>query len=125
MAAALVLAVVAAWQTAELARLRPPGAVITATVLAREMRAPAPGAVTQSTVILAVPGLGIVTTPHPPASLISLWPGATVAVYCHDGGIVYAPAIAERRHRATLIALACALAVATVSGLATRLTRPR
>ena len=132
-AAALVLCGVAAVQTLRLVQMEPAGARVTATVLAREMLLPAPGAaLSESTVTLLVtdPELGTftATTPHPPASLTEVWEGGPVAVTVDEapGGaqhIAYRPTLLAARHRATLIALALALALGAGFAIAARLTR--
>ena len=98
-----------------------------ATVIARQMRRPDPGAAYAASVVTLLindPALGIFTveTPHPAATLTEIWQGGTVAITVSAGTppvIAYAPTIAQARQRATLIALAVALALAMVSGMLT------
>jgi len=128
-----VLTGIAAVQTLRLMRLEPSGVRVVATVLAREMRLPAPGAaLSESTVTLLVtdPDLGTftATTPHPPASLTEVWEGGPVAIAVNAApggayGIAYRPTLLAARHRATLIALALALALGAGFAIAARLTR--
>lgn len=127
MAAALVLSLVALWQTWRMDRLTPPGDPVMATVLSRELRRPYPqAALAESVVVLSLtdpqgrPFEAV--TPHPPATLTELWPGARVRVTLSGDPprIAYWPQRPARDRRATLIALAIALGLAAVSGLLSR-----
>ncbi len=129
LAAALVLTGVALWQTARLPR--PPGTLTDALVIDRALRLPYPGAaLTESLVTLLVndPALGVFTveTPHPSARLTEIWPGGNVAIRVSAGrAVAYEPSLPRQRRRATLIALAIALALAAVFALIARLRRFR
>jgi hypothetical protein len=130
MAAALVLCMVAGWQTVRLMRQTPPGTPATALVTARELRLPEPGAAyAESTVTLLLETAGGVTPltlPHPPASRVDLWVGARVPVVVtgvHPLTVVFAPSRLAGLRRAVLIGLGATLALAAALGLAARTLR--
>lgn len=128
LAAALVLSVIALWQTGGLIRLRPSGIRTEAVVMITDLRAAAPerpwaeGAVR---LFIADDRTGsfALEVPYPPASLTEIWAGAEVPVAVVPGDppvVNFWPVIPERHRIVTLIALAIAMGLAAVSGLAQR-----
>lgn len=131
--AALVLCLVAMVQSWQLHKLRPPGHRTEAVVLITDLREPSretpwPRGEVRLFVSDSEAGTFTASLDHPPASLTTLWAGGTIAVAVLPGDppqVAFWPVIPEARRRVTLIALALALGLAAISGLADRLMRAR